>query len=88
MANTLPVQSTITQEPIAPALPAPVIQIGQMEAIIGIVVFLVGLGVSWGTLKTKLGHVADTLKDKIEPDLKDVREKLTIVKDRVEALSG
>ena len=63
-----------------------IIQIGQPEAVIAVVVFLVGLGVSWGNLTTKIGNISSTLKDKIEPDLKDVREKFSSVKDRVETL--
>ena len=72
--NTQTLSKSLTQ-PTENASVAPVIQIGQAEAIIGIVVFLVGLGVSWGTLTTKLNQIADTIKDKIEPDLKDVRER-------------
>lgn len=63
-----------------------VIQIGRFEAAIGVVDFLVGLGISWGTLKTKMDHIAATLKDNIEPDIKDVKEKFNTVKDRVETL--
>jgi hypothetical protein len=63
-----------------------VIQIGQTEAVIAVAVFLVGLGVSWGNLTTKIGDISSTLKDKIEPELKDVREKFSSVKDRVETL--
>lgn len=67
--QTLSIQPVVTQSPTS------VLQIGQMEAVIAVVVFLVGLGVSWGTLTTKIGHIASSIKDKIEPDLKDVRER-------------
>ncbi|MEK7646449.1 MAG: hypothetical protein AAB381_02030 [Patescibacteria group bacterium] len=86
MANTLSYQSSLEQQTSVPVMSTPVIQIGHMEAFVGIVVFLVGLVISWGTLRAKLDHVASTLKDKIEPDLMDVREKFTTVKDRVETL--
>ena len=79
-------QTATMIQPVNTLTPAPVIQIGQAEAIIAVVVFLVGLGVSWGNLTTKIGHISATLKDKIEPDLKDVREKFSSVKDRVETL--
>ena len=62
-------------QPIVSQGSTTVLQIGQMEAVISVVVFLVGLGVSWGTLTTKIGHIVSSIKDKIEPDLKDVRER-------------
>ncbi len=67
--QTLSIQPTVTQNP------TPVFQIGQVEAFIAVAVFLVSLGVSWGTLVTKIGNIASSIKDKIEPDLKDVRER-------------
>lgn len=72
MSNT-PQLNTSIQQVVQPA--PPVIQIGQMEALIAIVVFLVGLGISWGTLKSKIEHISSSIKDKIEPDLKNVRER-------------
>ncbi len=67
--------STTIEQPIISVSQGPVIQIGQMEAFISIIVFLVSLGIAWGKLTTKIGYIASTIKDKIEPDLKDVRER-------------
>ncbi len=70
----MPTQTSLIQPAVTQSL-TPVFQIGQAEAFIAVAVFLVGLGVSWGTLVTKIGHIASSIKDKIEPDLKDVRER-------------
>lgn len=70
----MPTQTSSIQ-PVVTQNPTPVFQIGQVEAFIAVAVFLVGLGVSWGTLVTKIGNIASSIKDKIEPDLKDVRER-------------
>jgi len=66
---------TSSIQPVINQNPTPVFQIGQVEAFVAVAVVLVGLGVSWGTLSTKIGHIASSIKDKIEPDLKDVRER-------------
>jgi len=53
-----------------------VIQVGTVEWLIGVAVLLIGLGVAWGTITTKISNISSRLKDNIEPDLKDAREKL------------
>ncbi len=70
----MPTQTSLIQ-PVVNQNSTPVFQIGQVEAFVAVAVVLVGLGVSWGTLSTKIGHIALSIKDKIEPDLKDVRER-------------
>lgn len=64
----------------------PIIQIGWLESLVGIIVFLVAIGIAWGTLKTIVESIKRTLEDKIEPDLKNVRERFGIVENRVETL--
>lgn len=66
---------TSSIQPVVTQSSTPVFQIGQVEAFIAVAVFLVSLGISWGTLVTKIGNIASSIKDKIEPDLKDVRER-------------
>ena len=63
----------------------PTIQIDTIQGIIAIVVFLVGLGVAWGTLGTSVkGIKADVggLKD----DMKDIRERFANLEGRSSGL--
>lgn len=51
-----------------------VIQIDAAQSIIGLVVVVLGAGIAWGTLKSSVNHIKESLS-KIEPDLKDIRER-------------
>ncbi len=62
-----------------------VLQISTINVIIGAIVFLIGIGVAWGTLKKSVSNISDTLKE-IKPDLKDVRERFMAVEDKVDTL--
>ena len=64
----------------------PIIQIGWLPAVIGIVSFLVTIGIAWGSLRTLVKHIGKTLDDEIKTDLKDVRERFSIVEDRVDTI--
>lgn len=64
----------------------PVIQIGTAQTILGIAVIFIGAGIAWGNIRTLVKGVKQTLDTKIEPDLKDVRERFVIVEDRVETI--
>lgn len=68
------------------AFVVPKIEIGGLEAGIGIVTILIGIGMSWGSLKTTMKNVENSLKEQIAPDLKNVRERFVIVEDRVDTL--
>lgn len=63
-----------------------VIQIGTVQAALGVAVVLIGMGVAWGTLKTLVSSIKKTLDEEIKPDLKNVRERFMIVEDRVETI--
>ena len=82
------VQTQITQavsEQPASSIP-PNIQISTLSGIIGLVVFLVTVGIAWGTLRTLVHGIKKTLEDGVLPDLKDVRERFGRIEDRVETL--
>ncbi|MFA5945468.1 MAG: hypothetical protein WC802_00960 [Patescibacteria group bacterium] len=93
MANAM-LQTFSAQPSVGTAVPTtetaktqqPVIQIGLVESALGVAVILIGVGVAWGTLKTQVANVAATLKDRIEPDLKDIRERFMSVETKVETL--
>jgi hypothetical protein len=62
------------------------IEIGTIQAILGIVVFIFVAGAAWGTLKNSLSAINKLLTENIAPDLKDVRERFMVVEDRVDTL--
>jgi len=84
------VQSQITIQPTpnkeVPVYSLPNIEIGIIPVLIGAVVFLVGIGVAWGALKTLVNGIKDVLEKNVLPDLKDVRERFGRIEDRVETL--
>ena len=63
-----------------------VIQIGTLQAVIGIVVFLVGIGIAWGSLKTLVKAMSKTLDEEIKPDLKNIRERFSATAEKVDTL--
>ncbi|MFY9462773.1 MAG: hypothetical protein WAP52_01155 [Candidatus Sungiibacteriota bacterium] len=69
----------------ASLLPAK-LEIGTLQAILGVAAILLGIGTAWGTLKTLVKGVKNTLDDEIKPDLKNIRERFMVVEDRVETL--
>lgn len=71
---------------VQPRADATVIEIGLLPTIITIVVFLVGLGVAWGTLKTLVSGIKKSIDDKIEPDLKNIRERFSAVEVKVNSM--
>jgi len=73
------------QGEIQPFVPAK-IEIGTVPAMIGIVVFLVSVGIAWGTIKTLVKGIKNTLDNNIIPDLKDIRERFGTIEDRVDTL--
>ena len=81
--QTVPSQIQTTSQP-APYQPS-VIEIGSIQALLGVAAVLLGVGIAWGTLKTSVKHIGKTL-DEIKPDLKEVREKFRVVESRVETL--
>lgn len=62
------------------------IEIGTIPTIIGIVSVLIVIGIAWGTLKTLVEGIKQTLNDEIKPDLKDVRERFIVVEERVDTI--
>lgn len=62
-----------------------VIQIGVLQGIIGIVVFVATVGIAWGTLKNSVKNIIGNL-DEMKPDLKNVRERFMVIEDRVDTL--
>lgn len=62
------------------------IEIGTIPTIIGIFSVLIVIGIAWGTLKTLVEGIKQTLNDEIKPDLKDVRERFIVVEERVDTI--
>lgn len=83
METTTPIKQA---ETVAPNEQRTIIQIGMLESIIGILVFVFSIGVAWGVVKTKLTAISDDIKNNITPSLKDVRERLVGVETKVNAL--
>ena len=52
------------------------IQIGTLEAVFGIGVILIGMGIAWGTLKTNVRNIKESV-DKIESAVNDIRTSMT-----------
>ncbi len=67
--------STIKLDPIAQNVQ---INVSLFTGIITCVLFLVGIGLAWGTLKTAVSHIAKALEE-IKPDIKDLREKMAVL---------
>lgn len=70
-----------------------VIQVTTMQAILGIVVVIFGMGIAWGTLKNSVKNVSDSVKEikddiknNISTDLKDVRERFAALEGRTAGL--
>src|SRR3989338_6997863 len=80
----VPVVSLVKEQAIAPNLIN--IQIGGTAALLGSAAVLISVGVAWGTLKTLVSGVKNTLDKEVAPDLKNIRERFGIVEDRVETL--
>ena len=62
------------------------IEIGTLEAVLGVCVMLVGIGIAWGALRNSVSNINKTLDKNVVPDLKDVRERFGVVEDRVDTL--
>ena len=77
---------TIAQNETVLPEPKSVIEIGTLESILGIIVILISVGIAWGKIKTIIEEIKGTLDTKIEPDLKNVRERFGIVESKVESL--
>ncbi|NTU66728.1 MAG: hypothetical protein HGB08_02265 [Candidatus Moranbacteria bacterium] len=59
------------------------IEIGFWESVFGLAVILISLGIAYGRMHASMCGIKDSLDKKIEPDLKDVRERFVVVEDRV-----
>lgn len=62
-----------------------VIQISDIQGVIGIIVFVATAGIAWGTLKNSVKDIDTSLKE-MKPDLKNIRERFVVVEDRVKTL--
>ncbi|MEK7541572.1 MAG: hypothetical protein AAB533_01860 [Patescibacteria group bacterium] len=74
-----------TLQPDTPAVPAK-LEIGTLQAILGVAAILIGIGAAWGTLKTLVKGIKNTLDDEIKPDLKNIRDRFIVVEERVKTL--
>lgn len=70
-----------------------VIQIGTVEAFVGIAATLLGIiatlvtaAIGWGKLHKAVSNIEKKINNEVVPDLKDVRERFGVVEDRVETL--
>jgi hypothetical protein len=64
----------------------PTIQIGTVESLIGLIVFIFGLGATWATMKSSVTNLEKTISGEIKPVLTDLRDRFVVVEDRVESL--
>jgi hypothetical protein len=62
-----------------------VLQITDIQALIGVIVFVGTIGIGWGTLKKSVENIDKSLAE-MKPDLKNIRERFMIVEDRVKTL--
>lgn len=71
---------------IAEAPNPSVIQIGTLQAFLGVAVILIGTGIAWGIMKKGLSVVEKLLVDTVVPKLTSVSERLVAVETKVSAL--
>ncbi len=62
------------------------LEIGTIQAFLGVAAVLIGIGVAWGTLRTLVKEIQRTLTDEIKPDIKNVRERFIVVEERVDTI--
>ncbi len=62
------------------------IELGTIPTIISMLSVFVVIGIAWGTLKTLVKEIKETLNNEIKPDLKEVRERFIIVEERVDTI--
>lgn len=82
-SQAIPISST---EELSQNIIPSKIEIGTIPVIIGVIVFVFGIGAAWGSIKNLVSSIKDTLNNDIKPDLKDIRERFGVVEDRVETL--
>mgnify|MGYP001575134040 CR=1 FL=1 len=71
----------------SPVLSLPTkIEIGAFESLLGIVILLVGIGIAWGSLRTLVKNIKETLDKEIKPPLKKLNDRFMVVEDRVETM--
>ena len=61
------------------------IHVGTMEGVLGVVVVLFAVGVAWGQLRKTVGHLDGTLRHRVLPDLRDVRERIARIEGKLDA---
>ena len=54
--------------------------------IIQIIITLVAVGVSWGSLHSSVRNIQKILDKEIKPDLKNIRERFAVTEDRMDTL--
>jgi hypothetical protein len=64
----------------------PTIQIGTVESLIGLIVFVFGLGAAWATMKSSVTNLEKTISGEIKPVLTDLRDRFVVVEDHMESL--
>lgn len=85
-AKTQVIQPQTTLVPTTqPKIPE-TLEIGTLNAILGIAAILIAAGGAWGSLKSLVKDIKNTLDNTVKPDLKDVRERFGIVEDRVDTI--
>lgn len=84
---------TSSVQPANPPVQQSIIQIGTMEALFGLAGAIILIGIAWGTLKTKVENVCESITeikkkitDAVEPDLKDIRERFSTMEGKVDVM--
>lgn len=62
------------------------IHVGTAETVLGVLFVLFTIGVAWGRMRKTIGHLDDTLKSRVLPDLRDVRERIARIEGKIDAL--
>lgn len=62
------------------------IHVGTAETVLGVLFVLFTIGVAWGRMRRTVRHLDDTLKSRVLPDLRDVRERMARIEGKIDAL--
>ncbi len=82
----MPIQNTELIQQSNTPVRLSVVQIGQTEFIIDILIILVGLSIFWGTLIVKINRISNTFNNEIKPDIRELRKELNNLENQIDIL--
>lgn len=84
--TTTPQSATTSSAIVISDSPVVLLQLETWQVVAGLITFIFVAGISWGKLWHAAQRIQRTLDEKIEPDLKDVRERFVVVEEKVNVL--